>query len=38
MSEVIGWTERQPDCEQIHLMDLAVIKQYGLKKGPGQVR
>jgi hypothetical protein len=29
--------ERQPDCEQIHLMHLAVIKQQALKKRPGQV-
>jgi hypothetical protein len=38
ISEVMRWMERQPECEQIHLMHLAVIKQYALKKRSGQVR
>ena len=38
ISEVMGWMERQGDCEHIHLMHMVAIKQYSLKKRFSQLR
>jgi hypothetical protein len=35
ISEVMKWMERQPDCEQIHLVHHAVISHYALKERLG---